>query len=85
MVRMIEPAQIRAARGLLDMSQVELARHAKIGVATVRRIEGSTDELRVMVDTLQRIQKALEAAGIVFIEQDEKYGAGVRLKKRRPR
>ena len=72
---MIEPAQIRAARALLDMSQIELARHAKIGVATVRRIEGSTDELRVMVDTLQRIQRALEAAGIVFIDQDDEIRA----------
>ena len=82
---MIEPSQIRAARGLLDMNQTELAQRAKVGVATVKRIEGSTEELRVMVDTLQRIQRALEAAGIVFIEQDEKYGPGVRLKKRRPR
>ena len=82
---MIEPSQIRAARGLLDMNQTELAQRAKVGVATVKRIEGSTEELRVLVETLQRIQRALEAAGVVFIEQDEKYGPGVRLKKRRPR
>jgi hypothetical protein len=33
---------------------------------------------------MARIQRALEAAGIVFIDQDEKNGPGVRLKKPLP-
>ena len=34
-----------------------------------------------MVHTVMAIQKALEKAGVVFIDQDDKQGPGVRLKK----
>ena len=81
---MIYASQIRAARGLLDISQTELSKRAGISVATVKRIEASTDNLRMTVQTLLRIQAALEAAGVVFIEGDKQHGPGVRLRKPRP-
>ena len=81
---MITPRQIRAARTLAGLGQLELAERAGVGIATIRRIEGAGDEISGTAQTIVRIQRALEAAGIVFIEQDEKYGPGVRLKKRRP-
>ena len=78
---MIYPKQIRAARGLLQITQTELARKSGTSIATVKRIEGlSPDELRVTVETMQRIQRALEADGIVFIDSDETHGRGVRFK-----
>jgi transcriptional regulator with XRE-family HTH domain len=80
---MIQPDQIRAARSLLGINQSELARRAKVGVATVKRVEGSEESLRVTVDTLLRLQRALEAAGIAFIPEDDANGPGVRLKKPR--
>jgi len=76
----ISAAQIRAARGLLAISQSELAESAAVGVATIRRIEASSGELKVTVQTLLRLQRALESAGVVFIDHDEKLGPGVRLK-----
>jgi transcriptional regulator with XRE-family HTH domain len=79
---MILPKQIRAARALLGISQTDLAEMAQIGIATVRRIEGSEDEVSGTALTLVRIQRALEANGVLFIDQDDKHGAGVRLKKR---
>ena len=78
---MIHPSQIRAARGLLDISQTELSKKAGVGLATVKRIEASTENLRMTVQTLLRIQRALEAAGVIFIEQDKEQGPGVRLRK----
>ena len=81
---MIYASQIRAARGILDISQTELSKRAGISVATVKRIEASTDNLRMTVQTLLRIQAALEAAGVVFIEGDKQHGPGVRLRKPRP-
>jgi transcriptional regulator with XRE-family HTH domain len=78
---MIRPTQIRAARALLGLSQTDLAEMAKIGVATIRRIEGTEDEVSGTALTLVRIQRALEAKGVLFIDQDDKHGAGVRLKK----
>ena len=38
---MIEPAQIRAARGLLALSQAELAKMASLSVASVKRLEAA--------------------------------------------
>ena len=78
---MIYPSQIRAARGLVGISQTELATRAGLGLATVKRIESSVEDLRVTVQTLLRIQRALEAAGILFIDQDDEHGPGVRLRK----
>ncbi len=81
---MIYPLQIRAARVLLKLSQQELAERSRIGLATLKRIEAAGDELTGTAQTMARIQRALEEAGIVFIDQDEKQGPGVRLKKRSP-
>jgi hypothetical protein len=43
--------------------------------------KSASEELRVTVQTLLRIQKALEAAGVIFIDQDEERGPGVRLRR----
>jgi predicted transcriptional regulator len=79
---MIGPAQIRAARALLDVNQTTLSEWASISAATLKRIEGSS-EIRGAADTLWKIQKALEAAGVEFIPEEAGRGAGVRLKKGR--
>jgi transcriptional regulator with XRE-family HTH domain len=78
--RMIYPVQIRAARGLLGLSQGDLAQRASIGVVTVKRIEAAGTEIRGTAQTMARIQRALESAGIIFIDQDETNGPGVRLR-----
>jgi len=75
---MIAPAQCRAARGLLDWSQQELADKAGIGVVTVRQLEAGMHEPRRA--TLDVVRRCLEAAGIEFIDENG-GGAGVRLKK----
>ena len=69
---------------MLDISQTELAQRASVGVATIKKVENSGNELRVMVRVLQRIEHALERAGIIFIDQDENNGPGVRLRRRLP-
>ena len=76
---MVEPAQIRAARGLLALSQVELAEMASISVASVKRLETAAG-VRGAAETLWKIQKALEAAGVEFIPEEAGRGPGVRLK-----
>jgi transcriptional regulator with XRE-family HTH domain len=78
---MISPSQIRAARALIGISQTDLADMAGVGVATIRRIEAAVGRVSGNALTLLRLQKALEAKGLVFIDQDEKLGPGVRLKK----
>ena len=79
---MIEPAQIRAARGLLALSQAELAKMASLSVASVKRLETAAG-LRGAAETVWKIQKALEAAGVEFIPEEAGRGPGVRLKRSR--
>jgi transcriptional regulator with XRE-family HTH domain len=81
---MLFAAQIRAARALLDWRQDDLARAAKIGLTTVRRIEAQTGPVMGYVSTLLRIQATLEKAGVQFTEEDESGGIGVRLVKKKP-
>jgi transcriptional regulator with XRE-family HTH domain len=77
---MIEAAQIRAARALLGLGQVQLAELAELGINTVKRIELS-EEITASARTLWKIQTALESAGVEFIPADESKGPGVRLKR----
>ena len=79
---MLTPAQCRAARGLLDWTQQELADAARIGVATVRLFEGEGAESRQA--TLAVLRQAFELAGVEFIDENG-GGPGVRLRKRQPK
>lgn len=72
------PAQSRAARGLLGWTQADLASAAKVGVVTVRQFEGGNAEPRNA--TLTVLTSALEAAGVIFIEENGE-GPGVRMRK----
>ena len=81
---MINARQIRAARALTGLGQQELASLAGCGIATIRRIEAAADQITGTAQTIARIQRALETAGIVFIEQDGTNGPGVRLKQPLP-
>jgi transcriptional regulator with XRE-family HTH domain len=81
---MIGAAQIRAARALLGVNQIKLSEWAGISVGTVKRVEAAS-ELRGTAETLWKIEKALEAAGVEFIPADEAKGPGVRLKDSGPK
>jgi transcriptional regulator with XRE-family HTH domain len=76
---MIVPAQIRAARALLGVGQIELCKLAGVGISTVKRIELAS-EISGSARTIWKIQTALESAGIEFIPADESKGPGVRLR-----
>ena len=73
----ISSGQCRAARGLVNMSQFELADAAGVGRSTVADFERGARE--PLPESLAALQSALEAAGIVFIEANG-GGIGVRLK-----
>jgi transcriptional regulator with XRE-family HTH domain len=77
---MIFSSEIRAARALVDWSQVDLAKAASVGVATVRRLESTKGEVRGAAESIWKIQTALEAAGVEFIPAEGGKGPGVRLR-----
>lgn len=74
--------QIRAARGLLDWSQPQLAEAAKLSLPTVRRMEGPIGPSRSTVANVEAIRRAFEDAGVVFLGAGEvrSGGSGVRFK-----
>lgn len=76
---MITGAQIRMARAALKIGVRELAEAAGIAPMTVSRLENGQSGGHS--DTLVKIQKALEIAGVIFVPENG-AGPGVRLAKR---
>lgn len=74
----ITPEQVRAARGLLDITPDALAGRAGISTPTVRTFEHGTRT--TMPANVRAIRQTLEAAGIIFIAADSEHGPGVRLR-----
>jgi transcriptional regulator with XRE-family HTH domain len=75
---MVTSAQCRAARGLLNWSQQDLADQAGIGIVTVRQLEAGVNVPRRA--TLEVVRRAFETFGVEFIDEDG-GGPGVRLRK----
>lgn len=74
---MITHTQCKMARAAAGLSVRELADAAGVGLNTVSRFENGKDTLS---STVQKLQAALEAAGVEFIPENG-GGAGVRLRK----
>jgi transcriptional regulator with XRE-family HTH domain len=72
--------QLRAARGLLGWSQSELADCAGLSLPTVKRAEAEGAS-RVSDEARSKLRRALEQAGVVFIDENG-GGPGVRLKRK---
>lgn len=76
---MIEAAQCRAARALLNWTQDELARRVSVSAVSIRAFERGGE----MRDSNRKLlQLAFESAGVQFIPENG-GGAGVRLAKPR--
>ncbi|MDM9647386.1 transcriptional regulator [Rhizobium sp. S163] len=66
----LTPALCRAARGLLDWTQVDLADHAAVSRSTIRDYEGKHHELHRATEAQLRL--AFENGGVAFIEVEGK-------------
>lgn len=71
------PDLCRAARYLLNLSQLDIAKAAGIVRSTVAEFERGARKPRA--NSMTAICAALEAAGVTFIEGDDTAGPGVRL------
>ena len=85
-------AQIRMARAFLRWTIADLAKRAGIGEATVKVLEavdvvpiaagGIAQTLAgreaLRAESLRRVRKALTKAGVTFLPDDGKAGAGIR-------
>jgi transcriptional regulator with XRE-family HTH domain len=74
----ITPAQCRAGRALVELDQSELASKSNVSRNTIVDFERGR---RVpTTNNLAAIRSALEASGVVFVEENDQ-GPGVRLRK----
>jgi transcriptional regulator with XRE-family HTH domain len=73
--------QVKMARAAVGWGVRELAEKAGVTANTVTRIENGADAKQ---STMDRLQQALESAGIEFIDENG-GGLGVRLRKRQQR
>jgi transcriptional regulator with XRE-family HTH domain len=76
------PGQCRAARGLLEITQSQLAEAADLGLSTV--VDFEKERRQVSLGAVKAICSALERAGIEFIDENG-GGEGIRLRKPRHR
>jgi transcriptional regulator with XRE-family HTH domain len=77
----LTPAQCRAGRALLNLTQPQLAEAADLGLSTVVDFERSRREISPRA--VHAVRLALESAGVELIPENG-GGPGVRLKKTRP-
>jgi predicted transcriptional regulator len=75
---MITKDQIKAARAMLSITQMQLVTKAGISLATLNNIERGT-HTDPRVSTIRKIRKALEDSGIEFTGESDLM-PGVRLK-----
>lgn len=69
--------QLAAGRALAAVDQVTLAKAAKVSATTIRKLEANRHEaLSGRAETVRRVQFALEAMGIEFLDGGQ---PGVRL------
>jgi transcriptional regulator with XRE-family HTH domain len=78
--RLVTTSQVKAARALLGWTQADLASHSGVSEPTIARLESLSGELAGRAGTAEKIRRALESAGILFIEENG-GGPGVRLRK----
>jgi predicted transcriptional regulator len=75
--------QIRAARALLRWEQKDVANASGVSLPSIKRIELKPGQITAYDSTQAAIRRALEEAGIEFLEEGNSSpggGAGVRLK-----
>ena len=72
---------IRAARALVRWEQRDLAEASSVSLPTIKRLKSKPGFMAAHMSTVAALRKALEAAGIEFIEENG-GGPGVRLRKR---
>lgn len=69
---------MKAARALLGWEQTDLAKKAGVAVSTIRRMESFPGEVGARTGTLSQVQRALEKAGMEFLDDGS---PGVRLRR----
>lgn len=73
-------AQLRAARGLLNLSVLEVSERTGLVPNTVKRAEGTNDLAPTTRANARLLVRFFAELGVIFLPPDEAAGAGVRLR-----
>ena len=74
----LTPKQLQAARTLVGWSRDRLAEKSGVAAETIKRFEIKGSDPRL--GTVNKWRRALEAAGVQFIDEDADGGPGIRLR-----
>lgn len=72
-------AQLRAARGMVNMSVLDLSERSRLAPNTIKRAESSNGPAPVNAANARIMVTILKEAGVTFLPADGTSGAGVRL------
>ena len=72
-------AQLRAARGLVNISVLDLAERTGLAPNTIKRAEGGNGPAPVNTANAKLMVATLHSAGVIFIPAWGDMGSGVRL------
>lgn len=77
----MNPTQCKMARAALQIGVRELGKAAGVAPLTVSRFENSTGQsIRASaLEAQAKMQRALEAAGVTFLDAEPDLGVGVRV------
>jgi transcriptional regulator with XRE-family HTH domain len=73
---MMQPVHLRMARAALGWSLSDLATQSKVNLNTISRYEAGRE---VLSGTIDKLEKVLERAGVILIQEDDLGGPGIRL------
>ena len=81
---LITGAQLRAARGLTNLSILQLSEMTGLSINTIKRAEGTNLEVPVNAANARALRSALERLGVAFLEPSGDEGHGVRFSSGEP-
>lgn len=73
-------AQLRAARGLLNISVLELSERTGLAPNTIKRAEGTNGPSPTTKANAKLLVGTLTELGVMFVPSDDFGGAGARLR-----
>ncbi|WP_312164067.1 helix-turn-helix domain-containing protein [Phenylobacterium sp.] len=80
MTTVVSGAQIAAARALTGVSQARLAARAGLDLQTLRQLEANGHGPLDVTAEVESVLRALDDFGVLFIDDGDGFGSGVRLK-----
>jgi len=75
---MLSATHVRMARAALNWTLKDLEAKTGVNKNTISRYEAGA---AILTATLERIERAFKAEGVIFMDEDDDNGVGVRLPK----